>query len=198
MAAIFPQWPGIASQKPVHVVVILGSARRGRISERVATYVQNVLKSMPSVTSEFVDVRNFNFPQDDYGISLKDRFPKYGDAVRRGDAFLIVTPEYNHGYPGQLKSLLDVLYPEYKHKAVAVVGVSSGPWGGVRVVENLLPVFRELGLVVSQMALNIARAEETFSPQGVPIDSRYDERAKRMIEDLVWLATALRWGRSNL
>jgi NAD(P)H-dependent FMN reductase len=122
-----------------------------------------------------------------------------------GYSFVCINKEKWLQFSERDKVVLQKLYyedeetgKEYKHKAVAVVGVSSGPWGGVRVVENLLPVFRELGLVVSQMALNIARAEETFSPQGVPVDSRYDERAKRMIEDLVWLATALRWGRSNL
>ncbi len=145
--AIFPTFQG--SQKPLHITVILGTVRQGRESERVAHFILDILKRHPSVTTELVDVRTFHFPHDGYGRTLKDSFPHYAEAVQRSDGFVIVTPEYNHGYPGTLKTLLDLLLPEYNHRAVGVIGVSSGPWGGVRVIENLLPVLRELGLVTS-------------------------------------------------
>lgn len=65
----------------------------------------------------------------------------------RADAFVLMAPEYNHGYPGLLKHVLDTNLKEYIHKAVGVCGVSAGNFGGTRVIENLLPVLRELGLV---------------------------------------------------
>jgi hypothetical protein len=65
----------------------------------------------------------------------------------RADALVVVSPEYNHGYSGLLKHVLDSCLKEYIHKAVGIVGVSAGPFGGARVIQNLLPVMRELGLV---------------------------------------------------
>lgn len=65
----------------------------------------------------------------------------------QADGIVIVTPEYNRGYPGLLKYVLDTNLKEYIHKAVGICGVSAGGFGGARVIENLLPVLRELGLV---------------------------------------------------
>lgn len=185
------------SNKPLHITVILGTNRTARASERVATFIQAEL-SKYGVTHELVDVSQFDFPQDDYGPNIKDRYAAYAEVVKRTDGFIIVTPEYNRGYPGVLKSLLDVLYPEYEHRAVALVGVSSGPWGGARVVEHILPVLRELGLVATRFSLHVPFAEESFSPAGVPVDPKFVDRAKRLITEVMWLAEALRFGRANL
>jgi hypothetical protein len=67
--------------------------------------------------------------------------------VNRADALVIVAPEYNHGYPGLLKHVLDTNLKEYIHKAAGIVGVSAGIFGGARAIQNLIPVLRELGLV---------------------------------------------------
>jgi NAD(P)H-dependent FMN reductase len=72
----------------------------------------------------------------------------------RADGLVIVSPEYNHGYPGALKSVLDLLLKEYIHKSVAFAGVSAGPWGGTRVIEAMLPIARELGLTATFTDLN--------------------------------------------
>ena len=63
------------------------------------------------------------------GLDIKDQFPQWRDTIIRADGLVIVTPEYNHGYPGALKSVLDLLLKEYVHKAVAFVGVSAGRLG---------------------------------------------------------------------
>lgn len=170
------------------------------MSEHAAAYLMKRLALRPLVTSELIDVRSFdyNFKNVDYGTELKGRFQFYADAITRADGILIVTPEYNHGYPGSLKMVLDILYPEYLHKAAAVVAVSSGPWGGVRVVENLTPVLKELGLVVSQHALNIERVDQAFTPSGDLTSGLLSVRAEKCISELLWLAETLRWGRNNL
>ena len=92
--------------------------------------------------------------------SSAHRFPEWRDAIIRADGLVIVTPEYNHGYPGSLKSVLDLLLKEYIHKAVALVGVSSGPWGGTRVIEACVPMVRELGLAVTFSDLNFPQAQK--------------------------------------
>src|SRR5205823_2026923 len=76
---------------------------------------------------------------------MKD--PKFSATIPRCDGLILVTPEYNHGYPGLLKHALDMYLEEYIHKAVGICGVSAGLFGGARVIEGLLPVMRELGLV---------------------------------------------------
>src|SRR6202044_2570925 len=84
------------------------------------------------------------------------------DAVKNADGLVIIVPEYNHGYPGILKSIMDVLLKEYIHKAVRLVGVSAGPWGGTRVIEAMVPMVRELGLAVTFTDLNFAHVQEQF------------------------------------
>ncbi len=172
-----------APEKPLHIVVILGTGRDGRMSDTAARYITQRIALRPLVTVSSIDVRA---PE------------KYRDEIVRADGIVIVMPEYNHGYPGSLKTLLDTLYPEYRHKAVAMVGVSSGPWGGVRAVENLTPVLKELGLVVSQYALNIDRIESAFSGDGTPRNPHLEPRAQAFVTELLWLAETLRWGRNNL
>ena len=188
------------SPKPLHIVVILGTIRSGRMSEVAADFISSRIRARPTVTTELIDVRkfDFNFPEIDYGTALKERFSFYADAIARADGVVVVTPEYNHGYPGSLKMVLDILYPEYLHKAAAVVGVSSGPWGGVRVVENLTPVLKELGFVTSQIALNVEYVERAFGPDGTPTNPKLNARAEKFVTELLWLAETLRWGRSNL
>ena len=182
---------------PLEATIILGTPRQGRVSEQVAQHLKSLLVARGAHVN-FVDVRTFDFPHDDYGGALKNKFPEYTNIVLKTDAFFIVSPEYNHGYPGSLKMVLDLLLPEYRHKAVGVIGVSSGQWGGVRMVENLLPVLRELGLVAARTTLNVPNGDTAFTPEGTPVDPKFDERANKLIDDVFWLANALRWGRNNL
>ena len=98
--------------------------------------------ALKRVSGEWQLPDHFAFPADDYGFSLKDQFPEWKQAVIDADGFVIVTPEYNHGYPGVLKSLMDTMLSDYRRKAVALVGTSRGGWGGTRVIEALVPMVR--------------------------------------------------------
>jgi NAD(P)H-dependent FMN reductase len=111
---------------------------------------------------------------------------------------VIVSPEYNHGYPGSLKAVLDLLLREYVHKSVALVGVSAGPWGGTRVVEAMVPMVRELGLAVTFADLNFPSVQKTFDDQGKLLDQAYERRAKDFLDELVWMSRVLKWGRANV
>jgi NAD(P)H-dependent FMN reductase len=111
---------------------------------------------------------------------------------------VIVTPEYNHGYPGALKSVLDLLLKEYIHNAVAFVGVSAGPWGGTRVIEACVPMVRELGLATTFADLNFPQAANKFDQEGKLLDVAYDKRVQGFLDELIWMATVLRWGRRNV
>jgi len=103
-----------------------------------------------------------------------------------------------HGYPGSLKGVLDLLLKEYIHKAVAFVGVSAGPWGGVRAIEACVPMVRELGLAATFTDLNFPMAESKFDSTGNLVDHAYENRVKGFLDELVWMSTTLRWGRFNV
>ncbi|HKV35677.1 MAG TPA: NADPH-dependent FMN reductase, partial [Pyrinomonadaceae bacterium] len=111
---------------------------------------------------------------------------------------VIVTPEYNHGYPGPLKSVLDLLLREYIHKPVAFVGVSAGPWGGTRVIETMVPMVRELGLAVTFTDLNFPKVQSVFDDEGKLLNPLYEKFAADFLDELVWMSRVLKWGRANV
>jgi len=177
---------------PLFIPVLLGTARRGRMSEHVARFVSSELSKLPGVETELFDVRALDLPEQ-----IKQ--PAFSAAVMRADALVIVAPEYNHGYPGLLKHALDSNLKEYVHKAVGIVGVSAGPWGGTRVVENLLPVMRELGLVTIFWDGNFSNVRKAFDPAtGALLDDSYVRRLGKFFQELVWMAKVLRHGRERI
>ena len=132
-------------EKPLFIPVILGTPRQGRYSEHVARFVTGEMARLPGVETELVEVRDLPIPVTGAGEDIKN--PAFSELCMRADAFILVAPEYNHGYPGLLKHVLDTNLKEYIHKAVGICGVSAGGFGGTRVIQNMLPVMRELGLV---------------------------------------------------
>jgi len=177
--------------------LILGTNRKDRVSEHVAKWVFEKIGERGEMESRFFDVRDFELPRDDYGTAIAGQFPEWRDAMIRADGLVIVTPEYNHGYPGILKSVLDLLLKEYIHKAAAFVSVSAGPWGGTRVIEAMVPMVRELGLAVTFTDLNFPKAASKFDTDGQLLDIAYEKRVAGFLDELAWMAKALRWGRKN-
>lgn len=180
------------------IPLILGTNRKDRESEAAARWVYSQMELREDIEPAYFDVREFDMPQDDYGTKIGGQFPEWKDAITRADGLVIVTPEYNHGYPGILKSVLDVLLKEYIHKAVAFVGVSAGPWGGTRVIEAMVPMVRELGLAVTFTDLNFPKIATKFGPAGELLDPAYEKRVAGFLDELVWMSRTLRWGRENV
>ena len=183
-------------ERPLFIPVILGTARQGRQTENVARFVFEQTKKRADVETELIDVRELPMKLDDAGEQMKD--PKFSAAVERCDGLIIVTPEYNHGYPGLLKHALDMNLKEYIHKAVGICGVSAGPIGGARVIENLLPVMRELGLVTIFWDVNFGNVQTIFDEQGNLLDRNYVRRVDKFLNELIWMARVLRHGRENV
>jgi NAD(P)H-dependent FMN reductase len=182
----------------LNIPVLLGTNRKERKSAHVAKWLVGEMEKRPEIRTRLFDVAEFALPQDDYGQGLKDRFPEWRDAIVQADGLVIVSPEYNHGYPGVLKAVLDLLLREYVHKAVAFVGVSAGPWGGTRVIEAMVPMCRELGLAVTFADLNFPFVEKTFDDQGKLLDKAFEPRVKGFLDELVWMSRVLKWGRANV
>lgn len=187
----------MSSEKPF-LPLLLGTPRKARESEHVAKWVLARMQEREEIETQIFDVRDFDLPRDHYGTEIGDQFPEWRDAIVRANGLVIVTPEYNHGYPGAMKSVLDLLLKEYIHKAFAFVGVSAGLWGGTRVIEACIPMVRELGLAVTFIDLNFPSVASKFDNDGNLIDPAYDNRIKAFLDELVWMASTLRWGRNKV
>src|SRR5213595_3929650 len=184
------------TERPLFIPLILGTARQGRESEHAARFVFEQTKKRAGVESEFIYVRALPMKLDDAGEQMKD--PKFSATIERCDGLIIVTPEYNHSYPGLLKHALDMNLKEYIHKAVGLCGVSAGPFGGSRVIEHLLPVMRELGLVTTFTDVNFSKVQNLFNENGELLDESFVQRVNKFLDELLWMARVLRHGRENI
>jgi NAD(P)H-dependent FMN reductase len=185
----------VAHDRPLFVPVILGTPRQGRMSEHVAKLMCAEIAKRPRVETELIDVAKLPIPTDDAGEAAKD--PAFSEAMNRADALVLVAPEYNHGYPGLLKHVLDTNLAEYIHKAAGIVGVSAGVFGGARAIENLLPVMRELGLVTIFWDVNFTTVRRRFDDDGKLLDDSFLSIDK-FLDELLWMAETLRHGRANV
>jgi NAD(P)H-dependent FMN reductase len=178
--------------------VLLGTNRKQRNSVFPARWLIGEMEKRDDIQTRLFDTADFALPHDDYGQGIKNLFPEWRDTITKADGLIIVSPEYNHGYPGVLKAVLDLLLKEYIHKAVAFVGVSAGPWGGTRVIEVMVPMVRELGLAVTFTDLNFPKVQRQFDGEGKLLDPAFENRAKEFLDELVWMSSVLKWGRENL
>src|SRR6184192_2344385 len=182
-------------EKPLFIPVILGTPRKGRSSEHVANFVAAQVAARPDAGTELIDVRALSLPAADEGEAIKD--PAFSATMMRADALILVVPEYNHGYPGMLKHALDSNLKEYIHKAVGICGVSAGQFGGARVIEALLPVMRELGLVTIFNDVNFGNAAKIFGKDGKLLDESFVRRTAEFLDELIWMSRVLRYGRES-
>ena len=182
--------------RPLSIPVILGTVRQGRQSAHVARLMVSELSRRSGVTTELIDIAALPLRVDDAGEAIKD--PTFAAQMNGADALVVVSPEYNHGYSGMLKHVLDSCLKEYIHKAVGVVGVSAGPFGGARGIQDLLPVLRELGLVTIFWDVHFAAVQDLFDESGSLRDQAYLHRIDKFLKELIWMARTLRHGREHI
>jgi len=183
-------------ERALFIPVLLGTVRQGRMSQPVARLMVAELSRRPGIETELIDLARLPLRIDDAGEATKD--PTFSAQMSRADALVVVSPEYNHGYSGLLKHVLDSCLKEYVHKAVGVVGVSAGPWGGTRGIQDLLPVLRELGLVTIFWDVNFSAVHRVFDEAGALRDQAYLPRVDKFLKELVWMARTLRHGREHV
>jgi NAD(P)H-dependent FMN reductase len=186
----------MADSRPLSIPVILGTARKGRMSAHAARLVHGELQKRDGVQTELIDVATLMHRLDDNGQGTGD--PGFTATLNRADAIVLVAPEYNHAMPGLLKHVLDSCLQEYIHKAAGIVAVSAGPFGGARVIETSLPVLRELGLVTIFWDVNFGSVGKVFSEQGELLDPSFVRRIDKFLGELIWMGKALRYGREYI
>ncbi|MFJ8919950.1 NAD(P)H-dependent FMN reductase [Streptomyces sp. LamerLS-316] len=178
-----------SSGAPLKVAVILGSNREGRFGPVVASWFLGRAAGHPDVETELIDVAETEPPAT--GAAL------VAPRLARADAFVVLTPEYNHSYPAPLKNLIDRHFAEWQAKPVAFVSY-GGISGGLRAVEHLRQVFAELHAVSIRDTVSFHNAGALFDDLGVPNDpAQVDGAAKKMLDQLVWWGRALREARTR-
>lgn len=166
-----------------YIPIILGTGREGRQSEKVAKYVYEVLKEKEDIEVELIDCLDYIHGRTIPDWQNDDATKPWRDLTARADAFIIVSPEYNHGYPGELKMLLDQDLKNYENKPVGLCAVSSGGFGGTRLVENLVPVLWYFGMRKGDI-IYFPKVSETFDKTKAELDEMYKEKILKMGENL--------------
>jgi NAD(P)H-dependent FMN reductase len=189
------------------IKVIVGSTRKGRFSETLVPWVTKALDSSNNVSPEVLDLRDYDMPfyEESGSPSTVEngQYPNeivrtFAEKIADADAFLIIAPEYNHGYSAVLKNALDSVYGEWNKKAVGFV--SYGSVGGGRAVEQLRQVAVELQMAPIRSAVHIQapwflRDESGALKEGAL--EGYDNSLKGTIEQLVWWGNALKEARTK-
>lgn len=176
------------------IPIILGSTRRGRQSAKVAKFILDRLAKQPNVETELLDLADYNFPIMEERLRMRDdpppRAQEFSDKLARAGAIVIVTPEYNNGYPGVLKNALDYFLPEYKRKVFGIVTVSAGGFGGLNALQQLRQVVLALGGYPIPASFPVSRVRETIADDGTPQDPSYEKRVAAFFEELLWASGA--------
>ncbi len=174
------------------ISIISTSVRTGRKSHRVALYLNDFLSRYPEVESEIIDLKTYNFPIFDERLkNMSDPDPKaveFAEKVKKSDGIIIVTPEYNGGYPSSLKNVTDLLVDEWYRKPIAFSPVSAGAFGGTQVITSIQFSYWKLRALLVPAVFHVPTVEKSFDEQGVPADKeKADERAKKFIDEMMWV-----------
>jgi NAD(P)H-dependent FMN reductase len=180
----------------LYIPVLAGTTREQRKSIFAARLVAEVGATFEDIETEVIDPIDFNFPGDGNDPEGKD--PRYTAITHRADGFYIVSPEYNHSFPGSLKRMLDSELENYIHKPVAFAGASSGQWGGVRAIEALVGTVREMGLISTFSDMQFPRVQDLFDDDGTLLNEKYRDYLKASWEELIWMTKVMKYGRENI
>jgi NAD(P)H-dependent FMN reductase len=177
-----------------HIAIISSSVRIGRQSHRVALFFKKYLETNKIATAEILDLKEFGFPIFDERLSKQsDPIPgavEFSQKIKNADGVIIVTPEYNGGYPPALKNAIDLLYSEWYHKPVGISTVSDGTFGGTQVITSLqFSLWKMRAWTIPAMFPNPS-VQNLYDENGTPLDEGINQRAKLFIKELVWCMEA--------
>ena len=200
-------------ENKIKIKIILGSVRQGRFGQRPASWINEELKSWEGVEAELLDLKDYPMPFFDSPTSpammnmkyADEKVQKWSNKINDGEAFIIVSPEYNHGYSSVLKNAMDWLLPEWSRKPVGFV--SYGSASGARAIEQLRQVAIELNMVPIKKSIHISWdfIMKTWNNKEISNSELFTPLRKNMgpdhfadfINDLLWMAKALKEARTG-
>ena len=187
------------------IAVILGSIREIRRGGRVAKWLMPLLVKWKNIEAELLDLVDYPLPfynESDSPEGLEGNYTneeakKWAAKIGAADAFIMITPEYNHGTSAVLKNALDWLYPEWNRKPVAFVSYATGAAGGIRAVEQLRQNAVELQMAPIYRAVHISFVLDTLDENGNLLKGNYEDRLTKLVDELLWWAKALKEAREK-
>jgi NAD(P)H-dependent FMN reductase len=191
------------------LLVIVGSTRPGRAADLVVPWVISRARAHQGFDTELADLRDWRLPvfAEHPGTIGDINDPTYSEPivrawnkkVKQSDAFVVVTPEYNHSIPGGLKNAIDSVWLSFgfRNKPVAAVGYSGNIGGGIRAIEHLAHVFIEAEAVPMRNNVVIPFVRTAFDDKGEPVSPETDIRLQVMLDDLAWWSSALEKARAD-
>jgi len=183
----------IMSADRLQVAVIIGSVRAGRFGPTVATWFARQVAARDDMTLDLLDLADFMHPAD---MSDAADVREFAARIGAANAFVVITPEYNHSYPGPLKTALDSLGQEWRGKVAGFVSY-GGMSGGLRAVEALRIVFAELHTATIRETVSFHGVRGQFDAEGEPINAEaVGTAATVMLNQLAWWARALKEARA--
>jgi NAD(P)H-dependent FMN reductase len=190
----------MSKQKPLNIAVIYGSVRQARQGIKAARFIVKQLEQRGHEVT-LLDVLEYQLPLlDRMYKEFKDgsappAMTEVAEVLSAADGFVIVSGEYNHSIPAALKNLLDHYQSEYHYKPSGIVTYSAGPFGGVRALINLRAILAELGTSSIPTSFPISHIHSAFDEHGKALQSSYEERVVRFLDEFEWYTQALRRAR---
>jgi NAD(P)H-dependent FMN reductase len=189
------------AQTPLHIAVIIGSTREGRHAPRVADWFTDRAAARDGMTLDVIDLAEVDLPftMTGHGRPRPASVAALGERLARADAFVVITPEYNHSFPAPLKNAIDWYGAEWANKPVAFVSY-GGVSGGLRAVQQLRHVFIELRATPIRDTVSFHDVWSLFDADGSwpkPSDQR-EQAVATLLDQLAWSAATLRAGREGL
>lgn len=188
--------------------IIIGSTRPSRAADLVAPWVVERAKNHGAFEVEVLDLRDWPLPLfGEHAATIGDPAdPTYSDPsvrrwnakVKEADAFLVITPEYNHSVPGVLKNAIDNVYASWglRNKPLASVGYSGGLVGGARAIEHLVHIAVEAEAVPLRNSVLVGNVRGAMDENGQPKDPRLEATLQIVLDDLAWWSSALEAARA--
>ena len=174
----------------VSIPVVLGTGREERWSEHVARLVHAHLAARDGINTELIDVRDHLTSPFTIPAWVEDERPsKWRKIASEAAGFVFVVPEYNHSFPGEFKLLFDSAFKEYAGKPASIVGVSDGQFGGVRMMQQLMPVLHTAKMYVAGTVVATAYVDKLFKT-GETDDEKYLMFVERMLDELITMTNA--------
>ena len=178
-----------------HISIISSSVREGRKSHNVALYFQKYLNDNKLATADIIDLKEYNFPIFEGTLKTltnpAENVLEFAEKIKSSEGIIIVTPEYNGGYPASLKNAIDLLYEEWRHKPIGIVTVSSGPFAGTQALISLqFTLWKIMAWTIPAM-FSVPSVNESYDDEGNAMDkSKSDKLAAVFVKELLWCIEA--------
>jgi len=177
------------------IAILSASVRIYRKSHRVALFFKNYILENKLADVEIIDLNTYQFPVFNERLKFTPNptadVLEFAEKIKSADGVIIVTPEYNGGYPAALKNVVDLLYAEWRRKPIAIAAVSDGQFGGTQVITSLVFTLFKIGAWLVPARYHASTVQDHYNEDGTPTDKEAtDKRAKGFVGELLWCMEA--------